>query len=252
MRIEGVSAVRGVGMRIRHAFKWLGITFLTAVLALVLLLCMRPLFAEQINLAGYNAKTDAERYLSLPFSGANFHANSAIGYGAGRYYLRGKAAATVVAAYEKLLHRFPHVRYVYGEMGWNGGGRFWPHRTHRQGMSADFMTPVYTLGQAGNREPAVLPTNVFNQWGYHIRLDEQGSVASYQLDTAAMIAHLVALKEAGAVYGVHIKQVIFDPPLLRLLRADPAFSALKGVSFMERQAWFPHDGHYHVDFESVH
>jgi len=231
--------------------KWLGISLVMVVLALLAFLCLRALFAGKINLERYQAERDAERYFSLPFSGTNFHANSLPGYGVGRYYLKGKTAATVMSAYAELAGSHPQVQYVYGEMGWNGGGRFRPHRTHRQGMSVDFMTPVYTVDDAGNRMPAVLPMNVANLWGYHIRLDAQGRFDFYRLDAGAMIAHLAALREAGAKYGIRIKQVIFDPPLLQLLRADAGFPALNGVPFMARQAWFPHDGHYHVDFEAV-
>ena len=36
----------------------------------------------------------------------------------------------------------PGVKFVYGETGWPDGGPMPPHRTHRNGMSVDFMVPV--------------------------------------------------------------------------------------------------------------
>lgn len=214
-------------------------------------LSQRAVFAKRIDLSTYKAQTHAQQYFALPYSGANFKINSTLGYIVGRYYLKGNVAATVLAAYEHLASKHPQWQFIYAEMGKKGGGPFRPHRTHRQGMSADFITPVYILDDADQKIPAVLPVGITNLWGYYIRLDNQGRFQAYHLDTTATIAHLVALKNAGAIYGVRIKQVIFDPPLLALLRADPTFKQLRGIRFMEGKAWFPHDGHYHVDFEAL-
>lgn len=208
----------------------------------------RSLFAESADLGTYSQERDAEKYLNLPFSGANFTCNSRLGHGAGRYYLRGKAAAAVLAAYAELERSHPEFTYMYGEMGWKGGGLFKPHRTHQKGLSADFMTPLYKLDAKGGSTPALLPVGSFNLWGYGIRLDSSGVFEDYRLDTKAMIAHLVALRTAAGRYGLRIERVIFDPPLLKILRSDQEFTKLKSMNFMENQAWFPHDGHYHVDF----
>ena len=220
-----------------------------AVAALILLLfCLRPLFAERLDLAAYTPARDSERYVSLPFSEKNFTVNSLPGYSAGRYYLKGKTAAAVLAAYARLARDLPERPYIYGETGWSGGGSFWPHRTHRNGLSIDFITPVYTLDKAGNKTPTTLPCNVTTLWGYSIRLDAAGRYKNYVLDAPAMIAHLVALAAEAPAFGLRVERVIFDPPLLKLLRKTPGFAALGGMRFMENQAWFPHDGHYHVDF----
>ena len=206
------------------------------------------LYSPKPYLAQYSAQNDAEAYRCLPFSGPNFEANSRPGHGAGRYYLKGKTAATVLAAYAELAQSHPEYRYLYGEMGWNGGGRFRPHRTHQQGMNADFITPVYTLNADNTQTRTVLPCNTLNLWGYNIRLNADGHFEDYHLDTKAMIAHLAALQKAAPLYGLRVERVIFDPPLLALLRKDPDFKKLGGIAFMEKKAWFPHDGHYHVDF----
>ena len=184
----------------------------------------------------------------MPVAGPNFAVNSRLGYGAGRYYLKGKTAACILAAYADLERTHPEYHYLYGEMGWKGGGRIRPHRTHQQGLSADFMTPVTVAGVDRQPMHTVLPCNAANLWGYHIRLDGNGRHAEYQLDARAMIAHLEALQKNAPRYGLRIERIIFDPPLLKSLRADPDFSRIGGLPFMEGQAWFPHDGHYHVDF----
>lgn len=225
------------------------------VLVLLALPCLlafflggRSLLAESADLGSYSQERDAEKYLNLPFSGANFICNSRLGHGAGRYYLRGKAAAAVLAAYAELESAHPEFSYMYGEMGWKGGGRFKPHRTHQNGLSADFMTPVYKLDAKGGRVAALLPASALNLWAYEIRLDGNGAFEDYRLNAEAMIAHLAALHAAAGRHGLRVERVIFDPPLLKILRSSPGFFRLKSLNFMENQAWFPHDGHYHVDF----
>ncbi|MDR2947455.1 MAG: replication initiation protein [Candidatus Adiutrix sp.] len=236
--------------RKKSALRTLGraaLGFVALIAFAALALSAKPLFSESLDLKKYIvAKADA--YQALPVSGPNFKAASRFAHGLGRYYLRGRTAAAIVAAYAELARTHPDYHYVYGEMGWKGGGRFRPHRTHRQGLSADFMTPMLKTGRDGKAVPARPFYNALNLWGYRIRLDGQGRYKNYQLDAKAMIAHLAALKKTAPRFGLRVERVIFDPPLLKLLRADPSFAQLRGLAFMKNQAWFPHDGHYHVDF----
>lgn len=227
------------------------VLLLTLIVIGISILCLRVALSKRIDLVTYGQLADAEQYMALPFSGDNFEANSILGYGLGRYYLKGKTAATVMAAYAVLASENPQWHFVYGEMGWNGGGRFRPHRTHQQGMSADFITPVFVLNSRGEKEPVALPTNVMNLWGYGIRGSDDGHFNEYHFDTTVMIAHIAALRDAGRDYGIGIKQLILDPPLLVLLKKDPTFWRIADVKFMNGRAWFPHDGHYHVDFSDI-
>lgn len=232
----------------RRVFKLTAICCVCLVLAFILVLSGRSILAKTVNISAYNAAHDANTYLALPFSGKNFQCNSMPGYGVGRYYLRGNVAAAVLSAYASLEKAQPGLKYIYAEMGWKGGGAFKPHRTHTKGLSADFITPVYKIGQSGEKVPALLPVSASNLWGYDIRLDSNGVFLNYHFDSSAMVAHIAALQKSSENYGVKIVRVIFDPPLLKILRADPDFKKLQGVKFMETKAWFPHDGHYHVDF----
>ena len=74
-----------------------------------------------------------DEYFALPYSGANFRAYSLFWHAVGRCYLKGSAGTAICDAYKKLETTMPDRRFVYGETGWNNGGRFWPHRTHREG-----------------------------------------------------------------------------------------------------------------------
>lgn len=203
---------------------------------------------ERIDLETYLHSEDHARYLALPMWGENYAANSTLGYALGRHYLKGAVAATILEAYQILERHMPETHFIYGEMGLKGGGRFYPHRTHQSGMSADFITPVFRV-KDGERYSATLPTNIFQLWGYHVRLDNTGKYREYQLDATALIAHLAALDQAGRKRNIRIKRVILDPVYVKLLRKEATFKQIQHLNFMQSKAWFPHDGHYHVDFQ---
>ena len=236
-------------VRFKKYFIYTSALFALFLALSTIVLGIRTALIKTIDLESYQHQQDADHYIALPLSGKNFQTNSYINYGVGRHYLKGKTAATILAAYEALVQTNPQWQFTYAEMGWNGGGRFRPHRTHRDGMSADFMAPVYQLDAEGKKIPATLPTHIFNLWGYTIRLDEQGKYEHYQMDTQALIAHIAALDHAGKAYHVSIKRVILEPPLLKILQTHPDFIAIQHINFMKSSAWFPHDGHYHIDFQ---
>ncbi len=229
-------------------FRRLGLVCLALIGLAGAALSLRAGLAETLAPAAYTPPQAARKYFALPYSGTNFQAYSWVWHAVGRCYLRGATAATVLDAYAELEKSLPDRHFVYGETGWNGGGRFWPHRTHREGLSADFMTPVLRHLPDGGRAPATPSCMPWNLWGYGTRLDAAGRNGGRELDAAACIAHLAALNTAAARRGLRIKLVILDPPLLNILRASSDFRKIADLPFLPKTAWFPHDGHYHVDF----
>jgi penicillin-insensitive murein endopeptidase len=176
----------------------------------------------------------------LPTNGINFQTYSRFLSTIGRTHVHEKVRNAVVKAYNLLEKHAPGVMYVYGETGWKNGGNFWPHRTHRNGLCVDFMVPVKS-------------TTMFlwpgNAWGYHIRFDEKGIYKQYSIDLEAIVEHLSALQEACKLSSLKIKTVILDLPLVALLKKTDIHQKLKEIPFAAYKAWFPHDSHYHVEFE---
>lgn len=181
----------------------------------------------------------------LPSSGSNFRTYSRFGSLIGRTCVHEKVRATVLGAYARLAKDLPNRMFVYGETGWPSGGGFWPHRTHENGVSVDFMVPVNTL--AG--DPDVLPTNLFNKFGYSVEFDSTGKAAGSAIDFEAMAAHLRAIWASAEQQGVGIKVVIFDTKLQRHLFASKGGQGLAALmKFSTQPAWVRHDEHYHIDF----
>lgn len=182
----------------------------------------------------------------LPSDGKNFEVYSSLGALLGRNYVHDKVYKVVVRAYQ-LLETTAHGKvFVYGETGLKSGGKFSPHKTHRNGLSVDFFVPVLD----GRGKPTKLPISALNKFGYEIEFDAHAKYEGLTIDFEAMALHLVALKAAAIEQGIDIEVVIFDNEFQKLLFSSPSGKALpKMMRFSIQKPWVRHDEHYHVDFK---
>lgn len=183
--------------------------------------------------------------VALPCRGPNFEAFARTACAAGRNYLHPLVRDTVVDAYRTVAAQHPRRTWQYGETGKQAGGRLWPHRTHQNGLAADFFVPVVT----SRGEPAQVPISLFNKLGYGLEFDRKGTLGGLRIDWRALGDHLLALESAGRAHGVRIERIILTPDFHQaLLDGAPAVRRLAPL-LMKREAWVRHDEHYHVDFE---
>ena len=188
-----------------------------------------------------------ENSVQLPSKGKNFTAYSSLGVALGRTYVHSKVSEIVLAAYGALEKTATDKVFVYGETGWSSGGRFRPHRSHKNGLSVDFFVPI--VDTTGRSVP--LPTDVSKKFGYGIDFDANANAKykSFTIDFEAIAEHLYQLDVAAKARGAGIALVIFDPPYLPKLFATKRGAYLKSnINFMKGNAWIRHDEHYHVDF----
>jgi penicillin-insensitive murein endopeptidase len=187
-----------------------------------------------------------ERGRRLPYSGDNFRAYGLFGFAIGRTFMHSAVRDTVRDAYAELAKSHPELRFVYAESGWPWGGRFWPHKSHANGTAVDFLVPART----DDGRVAELPTTPLNAYGYGVEVDHNGRSGALKVDFDAIGEHLLALDKAARAHGIRIARVILDLHLQPLLAASkPGAAAMARLQFNRRQAWVPHDEHYHVDFE---
>jgi len=217
--------------------------------AFIWLACMVPALscAAQAKSTCYGTVANGrlEGGISLPAEGRNFSAYSALGVSLGRTYVHSAVADIIALAYQQLELTASDKVFVYGETGWKKGGRIRPHRTHKNGLSVDFMVPV--VDAQGVSRP--LPGTVSNKFGYEIDFDAQGRFADYRIDFVALAEHLYQLDLAAKAKGRSLALVIIDPPYQAKLFATPRGSYLQEhLNFMKGKAWIRHDEHYHVDF----
>ncbi|MCD9032334.1 penicillin-insensitive murein endopeptidase [Luteimonas sp. Y-2-2-4F] len=219
---------------------------LARALASGVLVAAMPLCAAQSVCHGTPADGRLEAGVRLPLRGDNFVPYSELGVRLGRTHVHDRVARAVTAAYAALAASRPDTVYVYGETGFAQGGRFEPHRTHRNGLSVDFMVPV--ADARGRSVP--LPASADNRFGYDIEFDDEARAGELRIDFDAVAAHLLALHAAAEGEGIRIGRVIFEPAYLpRLFAAEQGALVRRRIAFMQRPAWVRHDEHYHVDFE---
>lgn len=237
--------------RIAVAF---GVTFLVALSPVLGF----DLAAGQSICFGTPAKGRIEGAVRMPTSGPNFRTYCWPCVVALRTYGHDKAVAATVAAYGDLAASHPGVTFVYGEIGLPWGGRFPPHKTHRNGLSFDFMVPIREGEDSKPLQHAVLSTTAMNRFGYDEDFDSKGIQVEMTSDDKrivrkinfdAIAAHLLALDRQARTLGGQISRVILDPRLQDdLFRAKGGNQVRRRLTFNRRAAWVRHDDHYHVDF----
>ena len=214
-------------------------------LLLFLLFIPFTVAAQQSVCYGTTSNGRLENGVQLPAKGKNFVGYSEVARLAGRTYVHSKVRKIIIEAYTALEKEKPNKVYKYAETGFKNGGQFKPHKTHRNGLSVDFMTPV--INSKGKSEH--LPTNPLNKFGYNIEFDKRDSYKDFKIDYEAMAAHIVLLHKKAKGNGVALWRVIFDPKLQpKLLRTPYGAYLKKNVQFSKKRSWVRHDEHYHIDF----
>jgi len=213
--------------------------------AILLIFSVTQAFSEPSICYGTTSDGHLENGVQLPSKGKNYVGYSSIMRIAGRTYVHDQVEEIVVSAYKALETDQPGKIFKYGETGFQSGGEFKPHKTHRNGLSVDFFVPVVD----DDGSSIHLQTNLFNKFGYSIELDKKGQLGSLHIDYEAMSAHIVQLHKQAISRGFDIWRVIFDPDMQKyLFETDYANYLHANITFSERPSWVRHDEHYHVDF----
>ena len=130
------------------------------------------------------------------------------------------------------------------------GGKIFPHRTHQNGLSVDFMMPLQKEGQ---------PYYELDSKGashYLLEFDKNGAYSenpevTIDFDMAAQ--HILELEKQARMQGMRIEKVIFNTFLKDELYATPNGKKLEQSSIYVTRNLSPlindlHDDHFHVDF----
>ena len=219
--------------------------FPAKLILLLMVLVSKDAMAIESICYGTTKNGYLENGVKLPGKGKNFISYGVIPAQAGRTYVHSKVKKVVVDAYNLLLKEQPNKVYKYAETGFKKGGKFKPHKTHRNGLSIDFMVPV--IDKQG--KSVHLSTNPLNRYGYNIEFNKQGKYKDYQLDYEALGAHIVALHKIARKNGIDLWRVIFDPELQPYLYKTRYGEYIKNnIKIPKKKSWVRHDEHYHVDF----
>ncbi len=215
------------------------------ILGLLLATFAFPSMSKPSTCYGTTSNGYLENGVKLPLYGDNFESYSLLASAAGRTYVHSSVSEIMLSAYQNLVQSHPDKIFKYAETGFEEGGKFSPHKTHRNGLSVDFMTPM--INQDG--ESVHLPTNPLNRLGYDIELDAKGRYDDLEIDYTALAAHLVELHKESKKRGHDLWRVIFDPKLQSgLFKTTYGPYIKENIRLSKRRSWVRHDEHYHVDF----
>ena len=241
------GVIRWSFVRFKHVWKIAAISFVSVLIFLFVFPNVLMIFENNepsisIGSVSNGRIKNAKR---MNCRGENFTTYSFAGYLLGRTFVHSLLKKTILESYEACQSTCPNINFVLGEIGKRKGGRFLPHRTHRNGLSVDFMTPLLKNGKPFHS------SHLLNLWGYCWEFDNKGVEGNVEIDYETMAKHLFSLEKMAKENGLRIKKVIFDPVLRPYLLATPTGQKLKHLPYTKNRVVIRHDDHYHVDFEMI-
>lgn len=188
----------------------------------------------------------------LPFEGANFQYFDTTSYLEGRAFTHQLVAQTLLDTY-KILAESLERKWFLMELSNEHGGKIFPHRTHQNGISVDFMSPLKKDGED------YFELDYTGAQHYMLEFDNDGKLeddSSVSLDFNQIAYHLIVLDEQARKHGLKIEKVIFKMEL-----RDELFATPNGKKLLEKNIYVTrnltplinslHDDHYHVDFKKL-
>ncbi len=189
----------------------------------------------------------------FPFSGKNYHYFDTLSYLSSRAYVNDKVKKIVLDTYAYFAESFPNHKFCLMECSHEHGGKLFPHKTHQNGLSVDFMSPLLK-----NNKPYYDLDSIGSDH-YWLDFDNKGQYLedpSIQINFDLMAQHILALNKFAIKNEMRIKKVIFKIELKDELFASRYGQELKKSGIYIVKALSPlinnlHDDHYHIDFETL-
>lgn len=187
----------------------------------------------------------------IPFQGDNYRYFDTTSYLNHRAYVHDKVFKTVTSTYAYLKICQAGRQFTIMECSHKEGGKLYPHRTHQNGLSIDFMMPLVKNG-----EPFYDYDNT-GQSHYLLDFDNAGRLSqdtTVSIDFPLVAQHILALDSIGKLHGIAVQKVIINTELKEELFAGEIGKKLRTSDVYIVQNLSPlinrlHDDHYHVDFK---
>ncbi len=186
----------------------------------------------------------------FPYQGSNFSYFDTLSYVSGRAWVHERVRDATLDAYAALDTLVPGRVLGMMECSNEKGGKIWPHRTHQNGLSIDFMMPMRQNGQAFYGLDTIGLEHYLLEFDASTRYLGDTSIHAV-LDLVAQ--HLLLLQQTAKAHQLKITKVIlklefkdelFATPHGMLLKNSGIYLASELTSLINGL----HDNHYHVDF----
>lgn len=187
----------------------------------------------------------------IPFSGKNYFYFDTLSYISDRAFLNDKVLQTVLGTYKTMENLISTRQFGVMECSHKEGGKLFPHLTHQNGLSVDFMMPLNKENKPYEALDKIGKSHYLLSFDNDGKLDEDPTV---EIDFDVLALHLIQLSIEAKKYGLKVKKVILKTELKVNLYASKYGSELRKSDVYIVQNLKPiindlHDDHYHVDFE---
>jgi len=187
----------------------------------------------------------------FPFQGANYQYFDTTSYINNRAFLNDKIRTVATGSYKQLEKEIPDRKFFIMECSNKNGGQIFPHRTHQNGLSIDFMMPLIK----GNKPFYGLDTIGANH--YWLDFDNEGKYSgdkNIAIDFDLVARQILSLETHARNNGYKIQKVIIKTEFKNLIFASPHGKKLKESNIYLVKSLTPminslHDDHFHIDFE---
>lgn len=187
----------------------------------------------------------------LPYKANNYKFFSFFDYYIlGRCYVHSDLFEILNDSYAEMKNSYPEYIFRVMECSRKNGGRPFPHKTHQNGTSVDFMTPLKKDGKT------IRLYDHIGMWRYAMNFDENGKAninKNVEIDFDIVAKHILTLEKTARSKGWKIKKVILETNL-----KDEIYSSKYGNQLIKSGIYFVkslpayidklHDDHYHIDF----
>lgn len=189
----------------------------------------------------------------MPYFGSNFTYFDKDSYFAKRAFTSDKVKAIILDAYDSLSVVKPKRHFYLMELSNEHGGKLFPHRTHQNGLSADFMMPKLKNGED------YYGLDTLGKNHYWLSFDENGKYNednSIEIDFNLIAQHILILENMARKREMKISKVIIKIEFKDELFATEYGRKLKEsgiyvVQNLSKQVNDIHDEHFHIDFEKI-
>jgi penicillin-insensitive murein endopeptidase len=189
----------------------------------------------------------------FPFSGQNFSYFDTLSYISNRAFLNNRVKTTVLETYGLLNSEIPNRQFCIMECSNKSGGKIFPHKTHQNGLSIDFMVPLmkdgkpyYGLDTIG-RKHYFLEFNDNGCYIYDTTITIDFDIIAKHILSLNKVAQKNKLKISKVIFKIELKDDLYSTPNGKILKKSGIYLAQQLVAVINSL----HDDHYHVDFEEI-
>jgi len=189
----------------------------------------------------------------LPFYGTNFQYFDKNSYLSSRGFTSNVTRDIILDSYASLYEVIPSRYFYVMELSSKEGGKLYPHKTHQNGLSADFMMPKLKEGKP------YYGLDTLGVKHYLLKFNDNGEYdkdSNIKIDFNVIAQHILILNNNAKKYGYKISKVIIKIEFKDKLFATEYGKKLKSSGIYVVKSLTPlinglHDEHYHVDFEKL-